>query len=81
MPERLEHDLLRDFRRASAIGVAAHAVNHHKQARVLRDGRRHSILMVCSVTEKTDVGVFDLQEATRASVRLCRLYITLNLAA
>lgn len=81
MPERFEKHLQRDFRGLSAIRVTAHAVHHHKQARVLRDGRRHPILIIFPVAEKTDVGVFDLQEETRASVRLCRLYITLTLAA
>jgi hypothetical protein len=81
VPERLEHYLLRDFRGASPIGMASHAIDHYQQARVFPDGRRHSILIVLSISEKTDVGVFDLQEGTRVSVRLCGLYNTLTLAA
>ena len=38
VPEGLEHDSLRDLRGARAVGVAAHAVDHHEQRRMLGDG-------------------------------------------
>ena len=82
VPERFEQHLLRHFRCASAVGVAAHAIHHHQQARMLRDGRRHSILIVFSMTEETDIGVFDLQEEPCVHLLdFAALYITLTCAA
>jgi hypothetical protein len=82
MPECFEQHLLRYFRRASTVGMAAHAIHHHQQACMLRDGRRHSILIVFSMAEETDIGVFDLQEGPCVHLLdFAALYITLTCAA
>jgi hypothetical protein len=49
---------------------------------VLRDGRRHSILIVFSIAEETDIGVFDLQEGPCLHLLdFAALYITLTCTA
>src|SRR5580698_5413417 len=70
VPEALEQHALRELRRSRAVGVAAHAVDHHQERRMLSYRCRDAVLILLTSPKKADIGVLDLQEAAFASVRL-----------
>ena len=72
VPERFEHGLLRDLGGTRAICMAAHAVDHEQQGRVLGNGRDDAVLVFFARPDERDIGVLDPQEGTRASVKMGR---------
>ena len=46
VPESFDHDLLRDLGGLRAVGVAAHAIDHDEQGRVVGDRDSDPILVV-----------------------------------
>ena len=76
VPEGLDDHLWVTSRGARAFGVAAHAVGHHQQRRVLGDGHAHPVLVFLAPAEQAEIRVFNLQEATHVSVRLLARFIS-----
>jgi hypothetical protein len=66
MPERFKHYLLRNLRRARAVGVPAHAIGHQQDGRVFRDGCCNFVLVLFARPEETDISVLDVQGGTHA---------------
>ena len=57
--EQVEHHLAGDFRRARAVGVAAHAVHDDEQRRTVARGDRGAVLVVLAVAGQADLGALD----------------------
>ena len=72
VPEGFRDHLLGDLRGARAVGMSAHAVDRDQERGVLGHRGADSILIFLAPTEQADVGVFDPQEDSIASVRLAR---------
>ena len=64
--ECFDHDLLRDLGSARAFGVTAHPIDGQQQRSMLSDDGDRFVLVIVPGTEKTDVGVVDLQGSARA---------------
>src|SRR6185437_11728810 len=71
--EGVEHYLAGDLRGARTVGVAAHAVGHEQQRRMLRHRGGDPVLVLLAPADEADVGVLNPQEEIRASVRLWSL--------
>ena len=61
LPESLEQRRERGFGRARAFRMAAHAVDHDQQHRVIAGCDRDSVLILFAVSDKADIRGFDLQ--------------------
>ncbi len=61
LPERLEQGRQRRFRGARAFGVAAHAVDHDQQHRMIGGRHRDPVLVFFAVADEADIRGLDLQ--------------------
>ncbi len=63
--EHVLHDLEPGFGRLGAVGVPAHAVEHEHERRVLGHDDGGTILVILTISERGDLGVFDLHRKLR----------------
>jgi hypothetical protein len=61
LPERLEQRRTRRFSGARAFRVAAHAVDHHQEYRVIGRCHRDAVLIFFAVADEADIRCLDLQ--------------------
>ncbi len=61
LPEGLEQRRKRSFGRARAFRMAAHAVDHDQQHRVIGGRDRDSVLILFAVSDEADIRGLDLQ--------------------
>ena len=67
-PEFAQHRANRDFRRARAVGVPAHAVDHREQHRAVRVRDGDAILVFFAMPDEAQVRMLDLQGTLRPPV-------------
>ena len=73
LPERFEQRGQRGFGGARAFRMAAHAVDHDQQHRMIGGGHGDSVLIFFAVADEADIRGFDLQpRLLQASVKLQR---------
>ena len=60
-PELCQNGLQGHLRSALALGVAAHAIDHHHEHCPLTHGNRYAILVVVPVANEAELGALELQ--------------------